>query len=99
MVQIGSFHDRIMACSQCCHSGGTRIRFVDVYSLFLVVLNPTEQLLNAVCPRTNIFNQGMHEGTAGQTLDPFEREMRRRLWCILWVWDWWELLTPFLYVE
>src|ERR1700750_928781 len=30
----------------------------------------------------------MHNGIDGQNLDEFESEMRKRVWCTLYIWDW-----------
>ncbi|KAL3468239.1 fungal-specific transcription factor domain-containing protein [Aspergillus heterothallicus] len=32
--------------------------------------------------------QGMHRSSSSSKFSDFEREMRRRLWCILYAWDW-----------
>ncbi|KAL2820761.1 fungal-specific transcription factor domain-containing protein [Aspergillus granulosus] len=32
--------------------------------------------------------QGMHRSSSNSKLSEFDREMRRRLWCILYAWDW-----------
>ncbi|KAL2845700.1 fungal-specific transcription factor domain-containing protein [Aspergillus pseudoustus] len=32
--------------------------------------------------------QGMHRTALGSKFSDFDREMRRRLWCILYAWDW-----------
>ncbi|KAL4791747.1 fungal-specific transcription factor domain-containing protein [Aspergillus venezuelensis] len=32
--------------------------------------------------------QGMHKSSSGSKFSDFDREMRRRLWSILYVWDW-----------
>jgi hypothetical protein len=32
--------------------------------------------------------QGMHKNSSGSKFSDFDREMRRRLWCILYAWDW-----------
>jgi hypothetical protein len=32
--------------------------------------------------------KGMHNGIDSQNLDEFESEMRKRLWCTLYIWDW-----------
>ncbi|KAL2796079.1 fungal-specific transcription factor domain-containing protein [Aspergillus keveii] len=32
--------------------------------------------------------QGMHKNSSSSKFSDFDREMRRRLWCILYAWDW-----------
>lgn len=41
---------------------------------------------------THALFSGMHKNSFNAGMSEFDREMRRRVWCLLYAWDWYGFL-------